>query len=138
MTDEGERLEFKSSLRYDYATKTPVNRELEFSVLKTIAAFANAKGGTLLIGVDNEKTVLGLTRDFETLNNPDHFQIHLRQIIEAQLGRAFSAACVDVTFATIDGLEVCRVDTLRLGEIQEDHVRKPDAQRIGAPPRPWR
>ena len=56
---ENERVEFKSSIRYDYYRKT-TNRDLEVIIAKTITGFMNAKGGKLIIGVDDDGNVLGL------------------------------------------------------------------------------
>ena len=58
---ENHRVEFKSSIRYDYRQKT-TNRDLETVIAKTIAGFMNANGGRLLIGVNDQGEVLGLER----------------------------------------------------------------------------
>ena len=56
---ESDELEFKSTLRWDLKEGT-VSKKLEEVVLKTVAAFANSQGGTLLIGVDDERQIVGL------------------------------------------------------------------------------
>ncbi len=48
---ENAHLEFKESLRWD-VRQTTVNKKLEDVAIKTVAALANHKGGTLLIGGD--------------------------------------------------------------------------------------
>jgi ATP-dependent Lon protease len=63
---ENERVEFKSSLRWDYKQNTK-NQSLETVVAKSIAALLNYDGGTLLVGVDDSKNILGLENDFSTL-----------------------------------------------------------------------
>jgi len=55
-------LEFKSSLRHNLRANKP-DRDTENSVLKTIVAFCNTKGGELLIGVADDKTVVGIEHD---------------------------------------------------------------------------
>ncbi len=84
---ESKRLEFKSSLRWDYRENI-LNKKLEDVILKTVAAFGNGTGGTLLIGVDDNGAILGLSKDYETLKNPDKdgFELHLRNIISAMYG----------------------------------------------------
>lgn len=47
---ESERVEFKSSLRWDYATNSK-NTALESVIVKTVAGFMNGKGGTLFAGL---------------------------------------------------------------------------------------
>jgi Predicted transcriptional regulator containing an HTH domain and an uncharacterized domain shared with the mammalian protein Schlafen len=65
---ENEQIEFKSSIRYDYFRKT-TNRELELVIAKTIVGFMNAKGGKLILGVDDDGNILGLEKDFKTLKH---------------------------------------------------------------------
>jgi hypothetical protein len=64
---EGKSLEFKSTLSYDLKTFQH-NAKLEHGVLKTIAAFCNSEGGTLLIGIADNGDVHGLDDDFSLLN----------------------------------------------------------------------
>ena len=63
---KSEELEFKSSMRWDFKEGT-VNEMLEEEIVKTIAAFSNREGGTLLIGVNDDGEVLGLEGDYHTL-----------------------------------------------------------------------
>ncbi len=111
LIDEGEsdNVEFKSSLRWDYATAA-VSRELEKSVLKTIAGFMNGKGGTLIIGVGDGGEILGLERDYSTLKkkNRDGFEQQAIQLICNHLGTDL-CSIVHVMFHDVGGREVCRV-----------------------------
>ena len=106
---ESAELEFKSSLRWDYQQDAK-NKALEKVVAKTVAGFANAKGGVLLIGVDDEGVVLGLEPDYRTLSkgNRDGFELHLTQVLGAALGESV-LAFVTVTFHEVDGSDVCQV-----------------------------
>ncbi|UJH91878.1 ATP-binding protein [Antarcticibacterium sp. 1MA-6-2] len=67
-SDENERVEFKSFINYDYYRKT-TNKELELVIAKTITGFMNAKGGKLIIGVDDEGNILGLEKDYKSLKH---------------------------------------------------------------------
>ena len=50
---ESERLEFKSSVRWNFkAGRT--GKEMELAWLKTVVAFLNSEGGIILLGVDDE------------------------------------------------------------------------------------
>jgi len=106
---ESADLEFKSSLRWDYQQQTK-NRSLEKVIAKTVAGFANAKGGVLLIGVDDEGTVLGLEADYATLSksNRDGFELQVTQVLSASLGESV-LAFITITFHEIDGHDVCQV-----------------------------
>ena len=63
-------LEFKSSLRVPVdespteLTKKELERRLEISVLKTIAALLNTHGGTLLIGAKPGGRIIGVEVDY--------------------------------------------------------------------------
>jgi serine/threonine protein kinase len=69
-SDESARLEFKSSLRVPIAPPPPgktvkeIERALELAVLKTLAAFLNTDGGTLVIGVADDGTIVGIEVDY--------------------------------------------------------------------------
>jgi Schlafen, AlbA_2 len=81
--EESQTIEFKSTLRWDSESQK-ANKELERAVVKTIAAFLNTDGGVLLIGVDDEKKVLGLEGDYKTLPekpNKDGFELALQQAL---------------------------------------------------------
>ena len=105
---ESERVEFKSSLRWDYKQNI-TNKILEDVIMKTIAAFANAKGGILFIGVSDNMEILGLEPDFKTLKkqNVDYFEMHLRNLIIKQFGVAFANLFLHIQFPTLEGKNIC-------------------------------
>ncbi len=107
---ENEQAEFKSSLRWDYREQK-VNPVLETVILKSIAAFANAKGGTLIIGVNDDGNILGLEPDFKTLKkkDADGFELHLRRLIKNQFGISFATAHLHISFPEIEGKIVCAI-----------------------------
>lgn len=106
---ESSQLEFKSSLRWDYR-QVAKSKVLERVVAKAVAGFVNAKGGKLLIGVDDEGNVLGLTSDYSTLEkaNRDGFELHLVQVLASALGES-AIAFVTTTFHEVDGKDVCQI-----------------------------
>jgi len=99
---ESRRLEFKSSLWYDY-DKADLNNvrhepgynpsdkaaknERARSVMKAVTGFLNSNAsGRLLIGVDDDGQILGLKSDFELLNTSpskqrDQFEIRLDTLL---------------------------------------------------------
>ena len=84
---EGNSIEFKSTLRWDIrAGKT--NQVIERACLKTISAFLNSAGGTLLIGVRDDGSIEGIETD--RFQNEDKFLLHLWTLIRTCLGRDFS------------------------------------------------
>lgn len=107
--DEGQHLEFKSTLRYDLVKKC-VNPDLELVIVKTLCAFMNADGGDLVIGVADDRQALGLCSDYQTLRVPsrDGFENKLISLFSAKVGDSF-LRFVRVSFPVVDGVEVCRV-----------------------------
>jgi len=107
---ESESVEFKSSLRWDYK-QNDTNKILEDVIMKTIAAFANAKGGILFIGVSDDMQILGLEPDFKTLKKQDldFFEMHLRKLITNQFGLAFANHFLLIQFPTIQKKNICLI-----------------------------
>ncbi len=110
--DENDELEFKSSLRFDHKTGK-INRDLEKTAMKTIAGFLNSKGGYLVIGINNEKKLVGLNADYPHLQHPnaDGFENHLTQVFNSMIGPEFRHL-ISASFHQIDGVEVCVVQSL--------------------------
>ncbi len=100
-------LEFKSTLRWDI-NKQQTNTELQKIIAKTVAGLMNAEGGTLVIGIADDGTVLGLENDFKSLKRPDKdgFEQVLRQVLIDFLGAEFSQY-VHVSFPEHEGRSVC-------------------------------
>ena len=107
---ENNELEFKSSLRWDYQEEK-INKRLEEVIIKSISAFANGEGGTLLLGVDDENEVLGLERDYSSLNgDKDKFELHLRNLINNVFSKAFTVSNIIIEFPVLSKKEICRID----------------------------
>jgi len=112
---ESATLEFKSTLQWD-VVRNEVNKDLRFSVLKTIAAFLNTAGGTLVIGVEDDGHVLGLAQDLKTMqNSTDRFEQALMSLVRDCIGAEF-APFLKTRFEEIGGQIVCVVDVDRAPE----------------------
>ena len=108
---ESDTVEFKSSARWNLhaGKETP---EIKDAITKTVAAFLNTDGGTLLIGVNDDAEVVGLENDTQLVKGKDldgfenwlmgaHFQ--------SALGKP-AAAHVKVSWGHLDDDDVCRLD----------------------------
>lgn len=104
---ESERVEFKQTARWN-VREDKKDARMEAVVAKTVAAFLNSRGGTLVIGVDDAGRPCGLERDFSTLRTPDadRFELWLRDLLGAALGKN-AAALPTIRFAEIDGKTLC-------------------------------
>jgi len=109
---ESKRVEFKASATYDRETGKK-NKDLEFAIAKTIAGFANAHGGTLLIGVDDTGQAVGLKDDYRLASqrrqDADGYENWLTTMLADMLGKV-ATTYLTVSFAEAGGYEVCRLD----------------------------
>lgn len=78
---ESDSLEFKSSARWNMRAGKR-DDAMETVIAKTVAAFMNSGGGTLLIGVDDDGRLIGLGPDYATLKTPDadRFELWIRDL----------------------------------------------------------
>lgn len=134
-SEESEKVEFKSSLikpilndfdikRYNKLKKVS-GKELEIenmignkakcriihSAMKTLVAFANSKGGLLLIGVDDDGNILGLGNDYEEIgsNSRDEFRKKFDEFIDNYIGNYFFSL-ISTEIERIDKVEVLIVN----------------------------
>lgn len=107
---ESKKLEFKSSARWDYKTNK-INTQLLEVIAKSISGFMNMEGGKLLIGVKDNKEILGIKKDIETLKvkNTDGFSLLLNQIVESYLGIEMTEL-IDINYKKISGKTICIVE----------------------------
>jgi len=120
--DESSSLEFKSSVwaTYNNATGEQIkdakkNLSTEDSIVKTIAAFCNTDGGTLVIGVQDrpEKKVIGIDGDLQysgKQKDMESFQNSLSEVIrKATNNDSIIGTIVDIRVEDFDGEKICIV-----------------------------
>lgn len=103
---EDENREFKSTFRTNLHTNE-IDRKIEYSVLKTIAAFMNSRGGTLLIGVDDSGEIIGTEKD--KFESKDNYALHLTNTIKTKFGKKFFPL-VNFRFIEIEGKTILTID----------------------------
>jgi hypothetical protein len=114
---EGQSLEFKSTARVNLHTGER-DPKMEWVIVKTIAGFANASGGTLLIGVDDSGAALGLADDLKVMGRKqdvDGYELWLRDLLVQALGQV-PAASIAVSFPELAGVQICRIDVPSAGQ----------------------
>lgn len=107
---ESVHVEFKSTARWNVKA-SQVDKRMEHVIVKTIAGFMNAEGGTLLVGVADDGSALGVEPDYATLGskgNRDGYELFLTQLLETNLSGTVGRL-VQVGFEAIDGKDVCRI-----------------------------
>jgi hypothetical protein len=109
---ENRMIEFKETLSLDRSTKQK-NKLLEHASLKTIVAFLNTQGGTLLIGVSDEKKIVGLDEEIEKFHkNSDKFLLHFKNLIKRSIGPQFYTF-IETDLVEIDNKPLIVVDVLQ-------------------------
>ena len=103
---ESEKIEFKSTLRYNLHT-AKFGREIEHAALKSIAAFLNSWGGILLVGVNDNQIITGLETD--QFENDDKAMLHLTNMIKERMGTHFMQF-ISCSIEPIDSHKVMRID----------------------------
>ena len=83
MNGESEAVEFKSTLRINLHTGNPDSR-MELAVLKTLAGFLNTHGGTLIVGVSDDSSPVGIHED--KFESEDKMGLHLVNIVKTRIG----------------------------------------------------
>jgi len=86
---------------------------MEEAILKTVVAFLNTQGGTLLIGVDNAGQAIGLANDYRIYQagkqNRDGFELWLMgDFLFKKLGSDL-ILLIAISFHILNGQEVCKV-----------------------------
>ncbi len=126
---ESEVLELKSSMLWSYENET-IDTKLMTVVLKSLSAFNNADGGTLIIGVNDEGEVLGLDKDYAHLKGGrDEFELHLRNYVNKSFGKVFASTGISIQFHELDNLDICQI-TIKKGssplylEVQDKNGQK--------------
>ena len=112
---ESATLEFKSTFQWDMVLGQ-VNKALRHSVLKTICAFLNSAGGTLVIGVEDDGNVSGLENDLKTVGRSvDKYEALLNTQIVEYIGAQYSPF-IDIRFESPNGAQVCVINMARSPE----------------------
>jgi hypothetical protein len=106
---ENEELELKSTFRTNLHTNE-IDRKIEYSVLKTIAAFMNSKGGTILVGVNDSGEIIGTEKD--KFESKDNYALHLTNIIKTKIGKKFFPL-VNFRFTDIENKTVLTLECER-------------------------
>ena len=106
---ESNMVEFKSTARWNSHTgaKDP---KLEHVIVKTVTGFMNAEGGTLLIGVADDGTIVGVEQDYSTMSkaNRDGFELFLSGLLGPSISGP-ALTLIKTSFESVKGLDVCRV-----------------------------
>lgn len=106
---ETSHIEYKSSAYFSYIEDVP-EKVITESVLKTVAGFLNAGGGTLAIGVDDDGKILGIQPDLDLKKwNKDKYVNVLTTAISDKMG-TLAATLATVKVQSFGDQEICLVE----------------------------
>ncbi len=80
---ESDRLEFKSTLRWNLKTDRS-EKVIEKAWLRSVVAFLNTDGGVLLVGVADDGHILGIEAD--QFDNHDKYLLHVNNCLQQHIG----------------------------------------------------
>lgn len=108
---EHQNLEFKSTFGYNIQEENP-DKNMKFIITKTIAGFLNSDGGTLLIGVEDDGSILGLEKDYDCSfkKNKDSFLMEFRNNLESSFKDVIVRRNINYKIESINGKELLVVD----------------------------
>ena len=107
---ESKQIEFKESFSLDIR-KDVSEKYIELSSLKTIAAFLNSDGGFLIVGVNDNGSIVGLDREIDKFHNgsKDKFLLHFKNNLKSRFGEEFYPY-IDQKLLVAGGLPVLMVE----------------------------
>lgn len=103
---ESDFVEFKSTLRFNLKSKK-IDNNIELSSIKTVAAFLNTSGGTLLIGVTDDGAINGLSTD--RFSNDDKLLLHFTNLLRDKIGEK-TLGFVHFDIVKIEDEKILRVE----------------------------
>ncbi|MCF7919409.1 MAG: putative DNA binding domain-containing protein [Candidatus Cloacimonetes bacterium] len=103
---ESEKLEFKSTMRLNLKDNQKDSR-IGFAILKSISAFLNTDGGTLLVGVEDNGNILG--SEIEDFASDDKYLLHFSQLLQHNIGLD-NSRFVHYKLVDIDNKKILKVD----------------------------
>lgn len=120
VAEEDQFTELKTSIIYPAGNHMFANeREQLTEILKVVSSFLNAKGGRLLIGVDDSGYPVGLHQDFTYLNDrnekydladvKDKFDRKVRDAVRTRMGRVANGK-ISGSFESIGSKIIYRLD----------------------------
>ncbi|HSC54760.1 MAG TPA: ATP-binding protein [Phnomibacter sp.] len=110
---ENDLLEFKSTIRTNLHAGKP-GKEIELAWLKSVVAFCNTEGGTILIGVKDDGELLGLEADHFV--NDDKCLLHVQNLINEHVGLEY-LPYVKFFLLTVAGKKILVVQCVAIKKI---------------------
>jgi hypothetical protein len=114
---EGEKLELKETLEVDAKTGDR-NAGVLMAALKTMAAFLNTEGGTMLIGVADSGEIRGLSKDYKLCHkhDKDGFEQKIYSLIMSRFVPQPTGK-IKISFEQLEDKQVCVISVEKSKDI---------------------
>ena len=119
--DENQNLEYKTSIVFTPKHEANIDVQM-FNIVRELAAFMNADGGTLYIGIhDKTRQIIGIDNDLPHLcegESPyaasysadyDHYQLKIRDTL-VSLCSTIAGSLIKISFPEQGGKTYCKID----------------------------
>ena len=119
--DEGQNVEYKTSIVFTPKHEVDIDVQM-FNIVRELAAFMNAEGGTLYIGIhDKTRQIIGIENDLPHLcegesayaasytADYDHYQLKIRDTI-VSLCSTVAGSLIKISFPQQEGVTYCKID----------------------------
>ena len=121
--DESEFLERKQTLRKD-TKKRQFQSYITDSVLKTIVAFLNSKGGKLIIGQKDNKEITGIEED--EFKSKDDWSKFFKDKVKTHIGLTFLQNNISFKFYWVKEKTIVIVDCKKLEKGKQAYLNDQD------------
>lgn len=117
---ENQEIEFKETYTWNVETNRK-DRSLKNEVVKAVCALGNSKGGTIYIGVADNKEIKGVQRDLDTYNstNRDNAKDKMIQDVKRKLSTELGPKINDLTELSFDLVKGEEVLSIRVNQSKE-------------------
>ncbi|MFQ5474212.1 MAG: helix-turn-helix domain-containing protein [Candidatus Nanoarchaeia archaeon] len=105
---EHDQLEFKATLRTNLHTGQ-ADKMMVFSVLKTVVAYLNTEGGTLLVGVRDDGSIQGV--EAEQFGSNDRLHLYITSLLKKNIGNEF-VPFIRSKIVPLKGKYILKIDCL--------------------------
>lgn len=106
---ESKTVEFKQTFSVDVKTNKK-EKYIEKMVLKTLVAFLNTEGGISLVGISDDKNIIGIQGEIQKYyKNDDKFLLHLKNLIKSSIGENFYPF-IDYRFVDIESCKILLIE----------------------------
>ena len=113
---ETDYIEAKATFQVD-KTEHVASEEYRDAILKAIAAFANADGGNVLIGVNKEGEILGLEDDYNVFEgNSILFKDCIQNLLELNFKDLKNKGLISVKYHNYSEKEICQIEISKSDE----------------------